>query len=285
MSGAGRSTAATSSRTSAGSSSTTCRPGCSRPWSSWAAAAAATVPRIAVVVDVRGGQFFADLRDALADLEAAGVRPRILFLEASDEALVRRFEAPAAAPAAGQRGPADRRHRRRARAAVATCAATPTWSSTPPRSTSTSCAPRSRPPSAATTTASLRIATRHVRLQVRPAGRRRPRRRLPLPAQPALGPRAARPQTGLDPDGAATTSSAQPGANEFLDSYAACWTSSRPGYLREGKRYVTVAVGCTGGKHRSVAMAEDLAAGCEADRGRVVHRDLGRVTATCGSAT
>jgi UPF0042 nucleotide-binding protein len=50
------------------------------------------------------------------------------------------------------------------------------------------------------------------------------------------------------------------------------------GYLREGKRYVTVAVGCTGGKHRSVAMAENLAArlvkhGVEV---LVVHRDLGR---------
>ncbi len=50
------------------------------------------------------------------------------------------------------------------------------------------------------------------------------------------------------------------------------------GYLREGKRYVTVAIGCTGGKHRSVAMAENLAArlvkvGVEV---LVVHRDLGR---------
>ncbi|MFM9049035.1 MAG: RNase adaptor protein RapZ, partial [Actinomycetota bacterium] len=50
------------------------------------------------------------------------------------------------------------------------------------------------------------------------------------------------------------------------------------GYLQEGKRYVTIAVGCTGGKHRSVAMAENLAArlvrqGVET---LVVHRDLGR---------
>ena len=50
------------------------------------------------------------------------------------------------------------------------------------------------------------------------------------------------------------------------------------GYLHEGKRWVTLAVGCTGGKHRSVAMAEELGRllrekGVEA---RVVHRDLGR---------
>ena len=53
---------------------------------------AATVPRIAVVVDVRGRSFFADLRDALARLAARGVDPRVVFLEATDEALVRRFE-------------------------------------------------------------------------------------------------------------------------------------------------------------------------------------------------
>ena len=50
------------------------------------------------------------------------------------------------------------------------------------------------------------------------------------------------------------------------------------GYLREGKRYATFAVGCTGGKHRSVAMAEELAARLAATGvdAAVVHRDLGR---------
>jgi len=51
-----------------------------------------------------------------------------------------------------------------------------------------------------------------------------------------------------------------------------------PGYEHEGKRFVTLAVGCTGGKHRSVAMADELAARI-GDAGadvQVVHRDLGR---------
>ena len=51
------------------------------------------------------------------------------------------------------------------------------------------------------------------------------------------------------------------------------------GYIREGKRYMTVAIGCTGGKHRSVAIAEALAASLGTDRrltARVLHRDLGR---------
>ena len=50
------------------------------------------------------------------------------------------------------------------------------------------------------------------------------------------------------------------------------------GFLREGKRYITVAIGCTGGKHRSVAMSENLSVrlvknGVET---LVMHRDLGR---------
>jgi UPF0042 nucleotide-binding protein len=50
------------------------------------------------------------------------------------------------------------------------------------------------------------------------------------------------------------------------------------GYLREGKRFMTVAIGCTGGKHRSVAMSEEIAkrlreSGTEAE---ATHRDLGR---------
>ncbi|MDX6260484.1 MAG: RNase adapter protein RapZ, partial [Kribbellaceae bacterium] len=52
----------------------------------------------------------------------------------------------------------------------------------------------------------------------------------------------------------------------------------RTGYLNEGKRFVTVAIGCTGGKHRSVAMAEEIAKRLR-EKGSptlVVHRDLGR---------
>jgi UPF0042 nucleotide-binding protein len=51
------------------------------------------------------------------------------------------------------------------------------------------------------------------------------------------------------------------------------------GYRREGKRYMTVAIGCTGGKHRSVAIAEALAGrlrGGDHLTVRVLHRDLGR---------
>ena len=71
---------------------------------------------------------------------------------------------------------------------------------------------------------------------------------------------------------------AQPGAAEFLSTYASLLNLVADGYLSEGKRYVTIAIGCTGGKHRSVAMAENLSVrllktGMETS---VVHRDLGR---------
>jgi UPF0042 nucleotide-binding protein len=72
----------------------------------------------------------------------------------------------------------------------------------------------------------------------------------------------------------------QPGAEQFLHHYTELLRVVLPGYEREGKRFVTLAVGCTGGKHRSVAMADQLAVRVEAAAGigtvQVVHRDLGR---------
>lgn len=69
------------------------------------------------------------------------------------------------------------------------------------------------------------------------------------------------------------------GAAEFLDAYAAALTPVLEGYQRENKSHSTVAIGCTGGKHRSVAMAEELARRLGAIPGVAVnlrHRDLGR---------
>lgn len=75
----------------------------------------------------------------------------------------------------------------------------------------------------------------------------------------------------------------QEGAGEFLDKYEQILRLVGAGYRREGKRYMTVAIGCTGGKHRSVAMSEELAARLAGPSGdsdafavRVAHRDLGR---------
>jgi UPF0042 nucleotide-binding protein len=86
-----------------------------------------------------------------------------------------------------------------------------------------------------------------------------------------------RPRTGLDPEVSAYVL-AQPGAKELLESYSETLRIITAGYRKEGKRYVTLAVGCTGGKHRSVAMAEQFAARLSSDGvdTTVVHRDVGR---------
>lgn len=72
---------------------------------------------------------------------------------------------------------------------------------------------------------------------------------------------------------------AQPGAMEFIDAYALALRPVMEGYQRENKRHSVVAVGCTGGKHRSVVTALELAGRLESVPGvavKVKHRDLGR---------
>jgi len=86
-----------------------------------------------------------------------------------------------------------------------------------------------------------------------------------------------RPQTGVDVAVSDYVMS-QPGAADFLDRFVPLVADVGTGYLREGKRFMTIALGCTGGKHRSVAMAEEVVRRLF-DRGldaRATHRDLGR---------
>jgi len=70
----------------------------------------------------------------------------------------------------------------------------------------------------------------------------------------------------------------QHGAIDFVDTYAQLINATASGFEREGKRYLTVAVGCTGGKHRSVAISEELARRLREVRlsAHAQHRDLGR---------
>ena len=86
-----------------------------------------------------------------------------------------------------------------------------------------------------------------------------------------------RPSSGTDAPVADYVKS-QPGAAEFLDAYVPMLAGVTEGYLREGKRFMRIAIGCTGGRHRSVAMSEEIARrllelGYDA---KVSHRDLGR---------
>ncbi|WP_114201919.1 RNase adapter RapZ [Janibacter anophelis] len=86
-----------------------------------------------------------------------------------------------------------------------------------------------------------------------------------------------RPYTGRETQVAEYVLS-QPGALEFIDGVDSLLDPVIAGYLREHRSYVTLAVGCTGGKHRSVAIAEALASRLASDEVAtfVVHRDLGQ---------
>ena len=235
------------------------------------------MPRIAAVVDVRSRAFTTDLQSAFDELEARGAHPRVVFLEASDDVLVRRFESvrrPHPLQADGRVVDGIDRERD---AAARGARARPTWSSTPARSTSTSCAPRSSAFFGGEGDESS------LRATVVSFGYKYG---LPVDADLVVDCRflpnphwvpELRPHTGRDAPVRDYVLS-RPGAKEFLDAYTEVLRLLVEGYEREGKHYVTFAVGCTGGKHRSVAMAEQLG-GRLRDEGldvQVIHRDLGR---------
>ena len=220
---------------------------------------------------------------AIAALRAARrAGPRMLFLDAATEVLVRRYEEhppppPAAGPRRGRRGG----HRARAAAARA--------GEGRGRRRHRHQRPQ-RPPAPRPDRRPVRRG-RHRRRDADHASmsfgykhglpaRRRPRVRLPVPAQPALGRRAAAPDR---PRRAGPRLRARPAPTPGVPRPArpACSSSCCPAYVAEGKAYLTIAVGCTGGRHRSVAIAEELAdrlRGARASTATVIHRDIGEVT-------
>jgi UPF0042 nucleotide-binding protein len=233
------------------------------------------VPRLAVAVDVRGRSFFAALLSQLADLDQRGIGHRVLFLDATDEALVRRFESvrrPHPLQADGrlldgivlERGMLDE-----LRALADTTIDTSSLNVHQLAHAVNDAFGADGSPALRVTVVSfgfkygLPLDADHV-ADVR---------FLPNPFWvPEL-----RPHTGLDPDVRGYVLG-QPGAEPFLQSYVKALEPVLGGYARENKRYATIAIGCTGGKHRSVAMAEEFAGllrglGIEAT---TLHRDLGR---------
>jgi RNase adapter protein RapZ len=232
------------------------------------------VARLAVVVDVRGGRFFDDTERALAQLRDAGIDVRILFLEASDEALVRRFESNRR-PHPLQQGERLVDGLRRERLALAGLRADADL---------------------VVDTSQLNVHELRHRVDAALGGDAAPLRAtvmsfgfkygLPVDADLVLDARflpnphwveSLRERTGLDQDVRDYVVSAPP-AQTFLDEAGRLLDLMAEGYLREGKRYVTIAVGCTGGKHRSVALAEEVARRLDSQgiETMVVHRDLGR---------
>lgn len=275
MSGAGRSTAANALEDLDWYVVDNLPPQMLKPLLELTGIAASALPKVAAVVDVRGRDLFAGLPAEIGQLRSRR-NVRIVFLDASDEVLVRRFEAvrrphPLQDDGTiidGIRIERERLSEIRERADVVI------------------------------DTTSLNVhqlATRIFELFSEEGAARHMltimsfgfKYGIPTDADMVADMRflpnpfwneELRPFTGQD-EHVREYVLGQPGAVDFVDAYAAALRPVLQGYQRENKRHAVVAVGCTGGKHRSVVVAEELARRLADEAGvaiRVRHRDLGR---------
>ena len=231
---------------------------------------------VAVVVDVRSRGWFEQLDGAIEAARQRGQRPSLVFLDATDEALVRRFESVRRPhPLQGDGRLLDGIQLERQRLVDLRSSA-----------------------DVVIDTSGLNVHQLSAKLSSLFSGDRRAALRiavmsfgfkygLPLDADVVFDMRflpnpfwvsELRSLTGRD-GAVADYVMSQEGAAAFLDRAGDLLATMVAGYVREGRRYVTVAVGCTGGKHRSVAIADALSVrlgGTERIDTFVVHRDLGR---------
>ena len=231
--------------------------------------------RVAAVVDVRSRAFFTDFRAGLEQLRDNGWRPSVVFVDATDESLVRRFESvrrPHPLQGDGRMLDGITRERELLRDLRSNA-------------------------DILIDTSGLNVHQLSAKVQELVGDKGGPDLRIavmsfgfkygiPLDADLVFDMRflpnpfwnpELRPFSGKD-EVVSDFVLGQPGAKEFLDGVLSLLKPMTEGYLREGRSYVTLAVGCTGGKHRSVAMAEALAKQLRSERlgTLVVHRDLGR---------
>lgn len=238
--------------------------------------AGSRITRLAVVMDVRSRGFTGDLDEVRSELAIRNIKPRVVFMESSDEILVRRYEQNRRShPLQGEQTlaegiAAERRMLAPVRAAADLIIDTSTLSV------------RGLRESIERAFGGTGAAT--VNVTVESFGFKYG---LPMDADMVMDVRflpnphwvdELRPLTGQH-DPVRDYVLGQPGAAEFLDTYHRLLSLVVEGYRREGKRYMTVAIGCTGGKHRSVAITEALIEILGADQQltvRALHRDLGR---------
>ncbi|HEX2073166.1 MAG TPA: RNase adapter RapZ [Geodermatophilus sp.] len=232
--------------------------------------------RFAAVVDVRSRAFSSDLQEAIKVLDDAGHRPRVVYVHARDDVLIRRYESVRREhPLQGSGRLIDGINEERA-LLTGIAGEADLWVDTSDlnvhqlRATLENAFARGgeAPPLTATV---LSFGFKYG---------------LPLDADLVVDARflpnphwlpELRPKTGQDPE-VRDYVLGQDDAAAFLDRYTDVLRLLIPGYRREGKRYLTLAVGCTGGKHRSVAITEEFARRLRADgiAARAQHRDLGR---------
>ena len=231
--------------------------------------------RVAVVLDVRSRSEFDQLPEAFEAAGAAGVVPEVLFLEASDEVIVRRQESVRRPlPLQGTGPMLDGVHRERRMLADLRATADVVVDTT--ATNVHQLAARVAKAFADEDQGKLRVTVMSLGFK----------HGAPIDADLVFDVRflpnphwvpTLRPQTGLSQQVSAYVLG-QPDAEPFLAHLAAIVELMGAGYLREGKRHATIAIGCTGGKHRSIAVAEEVgrrltSAGLSVG---VVHRDLGR---------
>ncbi|MDA8437370.1 MAG: RNase adapter RapZ [Propionibacterium sp.] len=232
------------------------------------------IERIAVVLDVRSRVLFDQLSAVFAEFTARGVRYQVLFIEAADDSIVRRQESsrrPLPLQGDGRLldGIARERHMMAPLRASADLVIDTTNLNV-------------HQLAARVTHAYGGDQTDALRVTIMSFGFKNG---LPVDADLVFDVRFLpnphwvpdlRPKTGLSDDVRDYVLS-QLGAPEFLDELVRLYTIMRPGYIRESKRQVTLAIGCTGGKHRSTAMSEELGRRLR-ELGasvQVMHRDLG----------
>jgi len=233
------------------------------------------VPRLAAVVDVRSRAFSTDLKSAISDLHARGVRPYVVFLEAADATLVRRFDS-VSRPHPLQEGgrvvdgiAAERELLQPLRAEADLVLDTSALNVHELRS-------RMQDTFATEGDTALRVTVVSFGFKYGlpvDADMVADCRFLPNPHWVAeLAPLTGRDRPVRD------YVLGQPGAGDFLDAYLKALRIALAGYDRAGRHFVVLAVGCTGGKHRSVVIAEEIAARLSGSWGgiQVSHRDLGR---------
>ncbi|SMD21779.1 RNase adapter RapZ [Kibdelosporangium aridum] len=234
------------------------------------------ITKVAVVMDVRSRAFTEDLSSVIKDLDARGYKPRVLFLEATDELLIRRFEH------------VRRGHPMQGDGRLIDGIKAERHLLTPLREEA----------DLILDTTSLSVHQLRAKIEDAFGGAEDLQTRvtvlsfgykygLPMDADLVMDVRflpnpfwipELREQTGLDAE-VRNYVLTQEGAEDFLERYHELLRLIGAGYRREGKRYLTLAIGCTGGKHRSVAMSEELATRLSKEDGvavKVVHRDLGR---------
>jgi UPF0042 nucleotide-binding protein len=234
------------------------------------------IERIALVVDIRGGEFFATVLDVLEDLEKQGIRYEVLYLEASNETLVRRFKESRRPHPLSPSGEvlegieAERQALLDLRGQAHKIIDTSNFSVTQLKQEIANLYGED--------SHQERLAITSISFGYKYG--------IPLDADLVIDVRflpnphyvpELRPLTGLD-EPVRKYVLESPTTHEFLAHLESLFNFLIPQYIREGKTTLTLAIGCTGGRHRSVAVADWLSTRLREQKHRIAvrHRDLGR---------